>query len=108
MLRINEIQDIADEILAEALGEGEYDRVSVRSGLDHDDVPALFIEANLKKRTPVVSGVAYASALSALRKALLHRDEDRFPYLTFVHPEDRNASQRSEKPGRRKARYAHG
>jgi hypothetical protein len=108
MLPIEEIQHIAEKILVEALGAAGYDGVSIRSGVDHDGEPALFIEANLSERTPVVSGSVYGSALGALRRALLQRDEDRFPYLALVRREDRDASKSLDKSARRKARRAHG
>jgi hypothetical protein len=89
MLSDKEVTRLADKVLGEALHGKGYERVIVRSGRDHDDEPALFVEAILKENTDVITGQTSASALGALRNALLQRDEIRFPYLLFVHPDDK-------------------
>src|ERR1700677_3215952 len=89
MLSDQEVTRLADKLLSEALCGQGYERVTVRSGVDHDDEPALFVDAILKENTDVIAGEAFASAIGALRNALLQRDEIRFPYLLFVHPDDK-------------------
>jgi hypothetical protein len=88
MLNEEAIGDIADQVLREALRENGYERVVVQSGADHDDEPALFVEAMLRENVPVVRGEVINSALASLRAALLQNDEDRFPFLRLVHPDD--------------------
>ena len=108
MLTIEEISRLADKVLGDALRGDGYNRVSVRADVDHEDVPALFIEAILKEKTPAVSGEVYSKALSVLRDALLERDEARFPYLRLVHPDDAYADEPNAGVAHRKARRAHG
>ena len=88
MLTDEAICSIADRVLSRALGGSGYDRVTVRSGTDVNDEPALLIDAMLKEKAPVVKGEVTNSALAELRKTLLQNGEDRFPYLRLVHPDD--------------------
>ena len=108
MLTDKAVSAIADKVLREALPNSGYERVSVRSGLDDEDKPALFIGAILKRNVPAVSGETINSALAALREALLQNDEARFPYLRLVHPDDVYAEGWPPNGSRGRTRRAHG
>jgi hypothetical protein len=85
---IEEIRKIAEQALRDAIGHIGLDRVLVESGFDHDGEPALFIDAILTPKTPLLSGATANSALWSLRSALTNRGDLRFPYLKFKHPDD--------------------
>ncbi len=79
-------KDLIDAVLKEMLGSHGFDHSDVRADYDHDGEEALFIDAILKPKTPVVEGKAYSAALGALSNALLARGDRRFPYLALRHP----------------------
>ena len=108
MLSDREVARLADKVLSKALRANGYERVTVRSGIDHDDEPALFVDAIVKENTAVISGEAFASALGALRNALLQHDEVRFPYLLFVHPDDKYPNDPASEEGPEATQEVHG
>ena len=108
MLTEQAVGAIADGVLRDALRDHGYQRVVVRSGVNHADEPALFVDAVLKDGVPVVPGEAINSALAALRQALLQNDEVRFPYLSLVHPDDVYAADSTPERTRGRARRADG
>lgn len=108
MLTDESVAAVADKVLRQTLRRSGYQRVVVRSGADHDDEPALFVEAILQENIPAVDGETINSALFALRAALLESDEARFPYLRLVHPDDVYAEDSTPKGTSGRARRAHG
>ncbi len=94
-----EVRTASDGILRRMLADRGYDRVEVIAALDHDDLPALFITAVLKPRSPLVRGADFSAVLTDISQMLLERGERRFPYLQLSHPDD----ERSEDDWRREA-----
>lgn len=84
----DEIRIEADKVLRDALQRAGYDYVEVKTGLDQDEAPALYVTAVLKPKSSVVDGRTFSAALTALSDALLARGESRFPYLRLHHPDD--------------------
>jgi hypothetical protein len=83
-----EVRRLADTVLRELLGSVGYESVEVHGGVDNDGDPALFLDAILAPKSPVVSGSIYGEALATLRSALAQSGETRFPYLQLKHPDD--------------------
>ncbi|MBV9290460.1 MAG: hypothetical protein JO288_22025 [Hyphomicrobiales bacterium] len=108
MLTEQAVSSIADRVLRDALRDHGYQRVVVHSGRNHEDEPALFIEAVLKDNIPVVRGEVINSAHAALREALLQNDELRFPFLWLVHPDDVYAADSAPKRTSGRTRRADG
>lgn len=76
---------LIEDVLREILGPHGFDHAEIQVGFDHDGNEALFIDAILKPKSPLVEGRTYRGALGALSKALLGNGEQRFPYLRLHH-----------------------
>lgn len=81
MMNDTEIQAIADNVLRGRLGRFGFQRVEVRSGFDHSNEPAVYIDAVLGEGAPALEPDTLMDANVALSNALLEKGEDRFPYL---------------------------
>ena len=77
-----------EEALVEALGTYGVDHVELRSGLDHDGEPALFITAFLRQRTPPIPGSVSVSANVAVSQVMRTSGDDRLSYLYIRRPDD--------------------
>ncbi|MGO9743959.1 MAG: hypothetical protein ACLPN5_21070 [Roseiarcus sp.] len=108
MLSEREIEQVADGVLKQALQGYGYEYVVVRSGVNFDDEPALFIDAVLDEGIPPLPGDVLSHAAAAVRRALLGRDEERFPYLSMFHPDDTYADEDSKQARLAQVRRAHG
>jgi hypothetical protein len=76
-----EIAATIKEILKHRLSRFGFARAKIRAGEDHAGDPAIFIDAHYRlSKTPVDADVTIA-ARSEIRRELLARGEDRFPYL---------------------------
>jgi hypothetical protein len=84
-------KDLIDAVLRETLGPYGFDYSDVRVDYDHDGEEALFIDAILRPKTPLIEGKVYSEALSALSNALLARKDRRFPYLMLRHLDEESA-----------------
>ena len=78
---------LIEDVLRETLGAHGFDHAEVKVDWDHDGDEALFIDAILKPKSPLVEGETYSGALGALSNALLKNGELRFPYLSLHHPD---------------------
>jgi len=87
-----EIQAVAETVLREKLQAFGLSAVGVRAGTDHEGLPALFVDAILVPKAPLVGGEAWNEAVGALSDRLLEKGERRFPYVTLRHPDDDRAS----------------
>lgn len=88
MLKNTDVQAVASEIFARALGPDRFDHLEVETGTDHDGDPSFFIALHFK---PGVDPRDVADVLRAhadLRLRLLGLDEDRFPYLRKHYAND--------------------
>lgn len=83
-----EAQAIAQRVLQQKLGPFGFVEAVVHAGLDHDEEPALFVDAIFQPSAPNIGGLASSEALVALRNALQERGEQRFPYLSLRYPDD--------------------
>lgn len=88
MLTLEQITDIADQVLRSTLGGSGYDKVEVRTGLDHEGEPSLFLTAHFKPAAGVTNAKLALDARVALWTALRERNDERFPYIRFVYPDD--------------------
>jgi hypothetical protein len=76
-----DIQAVADRILRKELGKFGYQRTEVRSGFDHSDEPAVYVDAVLGVGAPPLEATTFFDAHAALGRALLAEGEERFPYF---------------------------
>jgi hypothetical protein len=88
MLTEAEVQTVAEKILRDKLGSFGFQAAEVHAGFDHDGESALFVEAKFAPNAPLLAGRESSEALVALSKALLKRNEQRFPYLSLRYPDD--------------------
>jgi len=108
MLSEREIEQIADGVLKQALAGYGYESVVVRSGVNVEDEPALFVDAILQEGIPSLPGRVVGTAGVALRRELLRRDEPRFPYLRMFRPDDTYADEESKRERLAQVRRSHG
>lgn len=83
-----EAHDIAARVLGPALQSFGFDHVAVRSGLDHDGDPALFLEVFLLPSSAVVDADIFARAHGAVDDAFRAEGETRFPYFRMIWPDE--------------------
>jgi len=76
-----EIENIVNRVLSERVGTYGFNGASVHVGQDHDGDEALFIEARYAHTDREIDPGAFYGLTSAVRAALAHAGEDRFPYI---------------------------
>lgn len=81
MLKNTDVQAVASEIFARALGPDRFDHVEVETGTDHDGDPSFFVMLHFKPGVDPRDVNDVSRAHADLRLRLLDLDEDRFPYL---------------------------
>lgn len=101
MLSDEQVRGVTEQVLARLLADRGLDRVDVRSGVDHDGEPALFITAIFAPGSRRIGGEAANRSLASVSSALLDHGEARFPYLTNRYPDDEKPE--DAPPGRRSA-----
>ena len=74
------------------------ERIQVLSGEDHDGVPALSVTIYLKAAQGRMSGAQLLDAITAASTALRENDDERFPFVTFLEPEDERESAEDTRP----------
>jgi hypothetical protein len=84
----DEIHRIANEVLRETLGPHGFQSADIRPAPDFDGEPSLHVTAHFKPQAGVTNGEASTRALSTLRRRLLERGEERFPYIRYDYPDD--------------------
>jgi hypothetical protein len=67
------------------------ENIEVRPGEDHAGEPALFVTVYLKAAQRRMSGSVLLDTIAAAATALREIDDYRFPYVTFLAPEDERA-----------------
>src|SRR5271163_3209744 len=67
------------------------EHIEVRAGNDHTGEPALFVTIYLTAAQERMSGSRLLDTIAAAATALRAIDDDRFPYVTFLAPEDEPA-----------------
>lgn len=85
------LKKIIDEIIRTKLEPYGLDHVDIKEDVDHDNEPALFVDAVLKPNTQLIEAEIYGDAHRALRDALHKYGESRFPYFFIRHPDDERA-----------------
>lgn len=82
----NEIRPVADGVLREHLAAFGYRGVSVRVEPDQDGNAAIGISAQIKSPPDSIEKLPLLAVAGAMRRALLERGEDRFPYVSYTYP----------------------
>jgi hypothetical protein len=93
------LQTHTDERAAEAIksaigklfGNAAIENIDVRPGEDHTGGPALFVTIYLKAQQKRMSGSRLLDTIAAATTALREMGDERFPYVTFLAPEDEHA-----------------
>lgn len=65
-----------------------YAGADIDSRLDHDGDPAIYIRVRFRPSDAIPASAKVIDAAVALRDSLLSAEDDRFPYLRPVYPED--------------------
>jgi hypothetical protein len=76
-----DIRLVADRVLRKELGKFGYQRTEVRTGFDHSDEPAVYVDAVLGVGAPPLEPTTFFDTHAALGRALLAEGEQRFPYF---------------------------
>lgn len=108
MLSNRDIERITNGVLKQALQGYGYEYVVIRSGVNFDEEPALFVDAVLQEGIPPLPGHVLGVAAAALRRELLAHDEERYPYLSMFHPDDTYADEESKQARLAQVGQAHG
>ena len=72
-------------------GAEAIEEIDVRSGEDQSGEPALFATVFLKAAQQRMPGSRLLDTIAAAATALLEIDDYRFPYVTFLAPDDEQA-----------------
>jgi hypothetical protein len=87
-------KDAASAVEAAILGLFQpetIDQINVRPVEDHTGEAALSVTVFLKAAQKRMSGAQLLDAIAASATALREIDDNRFPYVTFLAPEDESA-----------------
>jgi hypothetical protein len=87
-MKDEQIAAMINDLLRTKLGHLGFDHAVVKSGRDHADEPALFIDAVFKPGSGPLDGPTFSGALRVLSDGLIERGDQRFPYLTSYYPDD--------------------
>jgi hypothetical protein len=88
MMTDEEIQQLVTPILQERLGKYGFERAEVKSGLDHDGDPVLFVTARYRMEAPELDATRALEAMVEISDLLRAKGETRFSHLTHFHPDD--------------------
>lgn len=77
--------------ILDLIGAEKIDRVEVLSTEDQNDEPALSVTVYLKARQERMSGSQLLDAIAAAATALRKIEDHRFPFVTFLAPEDEDS-----------------
>ena len=80
--------ELVDGVLRAGLGRYDFERSDIVARRDQDNEPALFIIAHFKQAGTIPASLDTAKAMSVLRRRLLDRGDERFPYLDYVFPRE--------------------
>ncbi len=83
-----EIRDLAEQVLSRVLPAAPFEGVTAELRPNHADEDSIFITVHYRPGVGGTAGRVTGDALVALRDALRERGEERFPYLTYVYPDD--------------------
>ena len=75
------VNDVVQQLFKERLGRYGFERAEIQAGRDHTDDPALFIDAYYRLSDEPIETRQILHLLTELRKLLISRGEERFPYV---------------------------
>jgi hypothetical protein len=81
MLKTADVQALASEIFAQALGPERFDHLEIETKTDHDGEPSFYVQLYYKPGVDPRDVKDESRAQADLRRRLLDLDEERFPYL---------------------------
>ena len=81
MLKNADVQALASEIFAQALGPERFDHLEIETKTDHDGEPSFYVLLHYKPGVDPRDVKDVSRAHADLRRRLLDLDEERFPYL---------------------------
>lgn len=82
------LRELIEPVLRAHMNSVAFDHADVRSGVDHDGDPALFIAVHYRPGQEPLKAEVTMNAASAVRDVLLARGEIRFPYISYLSPSD--------------------
>lgn len=82
-----DIEGLVEPIFVSTLEASGLERVSVKSGDDHDGNPALFVDVFFEGKGRSVDHRALMLAIEKARSTIRERGETRFPYLQLHIPD---------------------
>jgi hypothetical protein len=83
-----EIKQLVMPILRRRLGNYGFESAEVRSGLDHDGDPVVFVTARYRAGAPELDAAQALDAMVEISDNLREKGETRFSHLTHFHPDD--------------------
>ena len=83
-----EVEALVDEVLRERLGSLGYRRATVVERPDESGTDSFYVDVHFEPPPPEVEGLPVLAVAGELRQRLLNRDEERFPYVHYVLPDD--------------------
>lgn len=87
-MKANEIQILAERVLASTLPGAPFESVTTDLRPNHADEDSIFVTVRYRAGRGGTSAGATADATIALRDALRAAGEERYPYLSYVYPDD--------------------
>ena len=84
--------------ILDLFGADAIERIDVRAVEDHEGEPLLSVTIFLKARQRRMSGAQLLDAIAAAANALHEIDDARFPFVTFLEPEEDRESAEDTRP----------
>jgi len=80
-ISMKDLREIVERVLSERVGKYGLNDVRVQVGYDHDDDPALFIDAYYRLVDASVDPAAFYGLTGEVRRELAKHGEYKFPYI---------------------------
>lgn len=106
MLSDRDTADTIVPILKNVLMRFGFDRAEVASGLNHADMPAVFVTVHYGKTAPKPDGRVLLDAPVAANAAMASAGDERFAYVQHRYQDGEPAIEEFGRPARRRAKAA--
>lgn len=92
-----EINALLEPVLRDKLGASHFERSEVRSGVDHDGDPVLYVTVHYR---PGQAASDLSPAVLAVLRKLRENGEERIPLLRPRYPDDELGLEEADEKGR--------
>ena len=87
-MRRAEVDAVVDEVLRETLGASGFHHATIVERPDESGRDSFYVNVHFEPQPTTIQALPVLEVLGQLRQRLLDGDEERFPYVHYVLPDD--------------------